>query len=226
MRSKFFILFLTFVLVSPSLFSQKKHRYGTGTKIDIIAGVDLQNFYGSDFWGEALKNRFQPGFHAGADINIPLIPDFYLQAGLLIHNKGSRQDTVAGSIKTASLYYAEIPVNFLFRPQLGDGHIMIGFGPFLAYGFYGSENIKTGGKSDRLRVRFLNNASDQPTKYAYYRPLDAGAAIQIGYELYSNVFFQAGAQMGLLKINPGYGLANDKSSRKNIGFGFSAGYRF
>ncbi len=219
-------IFLAVIFIQQPVFPQKKHKYGTGVKIDVEAGVNLQSFYGSDYWGEELKNQFRPGFHLGTDINIPLVPDFYLSAGVFIHNKGARQDTVAGSIKTADLYYIEIPVHFLFRPQLGDGHLLFGFGPYIAYGIYGRESIKTGGSTDKLRVKFVNNASDAPTSYAYYRPLDAGAGIRLGYELYSNVFFHVGAQMGLLKINPGYGLANDKTSRKNIGFGFSTGYRF
>ncbi len=33
-------------------------------------------------------------------------------------------------------------------------------------------------------------------------------------------------QMGLYKINPDFELSDDKTSKKNIGFGLSAGYRF
>ena len=29
-----------------------------------------------------------------------------------------------------------------------------------------------------------------------------------------------------IKINPGYGISDDKTSKKNIGYGISAGYRF
>jgi hypothetical protein len=219
-------LLLTIFFFSQAVYPQRKYRDGTGTKFIVRAGVNLHSFYGTDFWGEELRNQFQPGFSAGGEIDIPVAPDFYLRAGILIHNKGTRQDTVAGSIKIATLYYAEIPLNILFRPQLGDGHLLIGFGPYAAYGIAGRELIKTGGNTEKLKVKFADNAADQPTSYSYYRPWDAGAGFLFGYELYSSVFFQVDAQLGLLRINPGYGLANDKTSRRNIGFGFSSGFRF
>jgi|GEM_PF-118709 hypothetical protein len=226
MKVKYICFTLIMLLFSQAAVPQKKYRNGMGVKFDIRAGISLQNFFGKDFWGEELRNQFQPGFRAGAGVIIPIIPDFYLQTGILVHNKGSRQDTVAGSIKTTSLYYAEIPADLLFRPQLGDGHLLVGFGPYVGYGIFGRENIKTGNVTDRLRVKFIDDASGRPTSFAYYRPLDAGAEIIVGYEMYGRVFLQIEAQMGMLEINPSYGLANDKTSRRNIGFGFSGGYRF
>jgi len=49
----------------------------------------------------------------------------------------------------------------------------------------------------------------------------------VGYEFANKVSFQLNTQLGLTKINPEYeGEANDKTSAKNTGFGFSLGYRF
>ncbi len=230
-RSICFILMLIFVL--PPAYSQKKaylkkrYKNNTGIKFDITAGADLQNFYGTDYWGEKLKNEFKPGFHAGADVVLPISMDLNLQAGLMFHNKGARQDTVAGNtIRTTNLYYVEVPVNILYMPQIGDGHILFGFGPYVAYGIFGNEKIKTGKETDNLAVKFRNDAKGEPTTYSYYRGLDAGADIFFGYELFSGFFFKADAQMGLLKINPDIGDFNDKTSKKNIGFGFSVGFRF
>jgi hypothetical protein len=214
------------IFVLPPAFSQKRHMEGTGIKYFVTAGVNIQNLYGTDFWGEKLNNEFKPGFHAGAGISLPIGPDLSFSPGLIFHNKGAKQDTVAGSIKTANLYYFELPVSIMYRPQMGDGHLLFGFGPYAGYGVAGKEKIKTGDETDNLTVRFKNNVASEPTTYAYYRGLDAGAGIFFGYELYSGMFFQVDAQMGLIKINPNYDLPNDKTSKKNVGFGFSAGFRF
>lgn len=137
MNFRYLSLLLAITLISPFLYPQRKYRDGTGIKFDIQAGVNLQSFYGKDFWGENLENQFQPGFHAGPEIIIPIVPDLYLQSGIHIHNKGAIQDTVAGSIKTANIFYAEVPLIVLYRPQLGDGHLLAGFGPYISSGIYG-----------------------------------------------------------------------------------------
>ncbi len=61
----------------------------------------------------------------------------------------------------------------------------------------------------------------------YVRPFDAGANLLAGYEFGFGISFQLNAQLGLLKVNPGYdGDSNDDTSVKNTGFGISVGYRF
>jgi hypothetical protein len=75
-------------------------------------------------------------------------------------------------------------------------------------------------------VKYLADASEEPTTYVYYRGLDAGANIFFGYEFYNGILLQLNGQMGLLKVNSDYGLPNDKTSKKNMGFGLSVGYRF
>lgn len=226
MKTKGIFLILIFAFLLPPAYSQKRPKNAMRIRYDVIAGVNIQNIYGNDFWGEKLKNEFKPGFHAGAGIIIPIGQDLSVNPALLFHDKGAKQDTVAGSIKSDDLYYVELPLNVLYRPQMGDGHLLFGFGPYVAYGVAGREKIKTGGETDFLNVKFRNNVADEPTTYAYFRGLDAGANVIFGYELYGGVFFQVDAQLGLLKINPGYDLPNDKTSKKNVGFGFSTGFRF
>jgi hypothetical protein len=115
-------------------------------------------------------------------------------------------------------------LNFLYRPQLGDGHILLGAGPYIAYGITGSQTEKLDGEQSVKRTIRFKNSTD--TDYTYYKPLDFGGNIFFGYEFYNGIFCQVNTQMGLYKINPDFEISDDKTSKKNIGFGLSAGYRF
>ena len=227
MKTKFFTFALILLVLFPQAYSQKKRKVDTGIHFGIMGGLNLQTIMGKDYWGEKLTNKLSPGFHAGGNIILSFGPDLYLQPGFLFSVKGARQDIITDNItKTTRLSYIEVPVSVLFRPQLGDGHILLGAGPYAAYGVMGKERTKTGAITTELTVKYLNNAADKPTSYVYYRGLDAGANIFVGYELYGGLFCQLNAQMGLLKLNCDYDLPNDQASKTNTGFGLSVGYRF
>jgi hypothetical protein len=158
---------------------------------------------------------------------LPVFHDFYIQPGLLFSVKGSKQDIITDNItKTVFISYIELPLSILYRPQAGGGHLLVGLGGYFGYGISGRERTKTGTVTIEVPVKFLADASGEPTSYAYYRPLDAGGNLFIGYELYGGIIFQLNAQMGLMELNSDYGLTNDQTVKKNRGFGFSVGYRF
>jgi hypothetical protein len=227
MKTRLFAFTVIFVLFNLHTFAQKKVKVDNGVHFGILGGCSLQTFIGKDYWGDRLDNKFTPGFHGGGNVILNIGTDLYLQPGLLFSVKGATQNIIAGNItKTISLSYLEIPLNLLFRPPLGDGHILLGFGPYAAYGITGNEKTRTGSLTTELSVKYLADAAGKPTNYVYYRGPDAGANIFVGYEFFSQIFCQLNAQMGLLKINSNYGYPNDMTSKKNFGFGLSAGYRF
>jgi hypothetical protein len=227
MKTKFFTIAVILLVLIPEANAQKKHKVDTGIHFGILGGLNLQTITGKDYWGEKLNNNLFPGFHAGGNVILSFGPDLYVQPGLLFSVKGARQDIITDNItKTTRLSYIEVPVNILYRPQFGDGHILLGAGPYAAYGVVGKERTKTGPITTELTVKYLNNAADKPTSYVYYRGLDAGANIFVGYELYNGLFCQLNGQMGLLKVNCDYNLPNDQASKKHTGFGLSVGYRF
>jgi hypothetical protein len=227
MKTKLFSFLLIVLLFFPQANAQKRRKADTGVHIGILGGCSLQTFIGKDYWGEKLDNKFVPGFHGGGNVILHIGPDLYLQPGLLFTIKGAKQNIITDNIaKTVSLSYVEVPLNVLFRPQLGDGHILLGLGPYAAYGIKGNERTKSGTITIEIPVKYLADAAEEPTTYVYYRGPDAGANIFIGYEFYNQIFCQLNAQMGFLKINSDYGLPNDNTLKKNLGFGLSAGYRF
>jgi hypothetical protein len=227
MKTKLLAFILIFTVLVPQTFAQKKRKVDTGIHFGILGGVGMQTFTGKDYWGVKLDNKFTPGFHLGGNVILSIFPDFWFQPGILFSVKGARQNIITDDItKTVSLSYIEVPLNLLYRPQLGDGHLLLGLGPYGGYGVLGRERVKSGTITTELTVKYLTDASEEPTTYVYYRGLDAGANIFFGYEFYNGILLQLNGQMGLLKVNSDYGLPNDKTSKKNMGFGLSVGYRF
>lgn len=228
MKKKLFTLSAIVILSSLALQAQ----IGFG----LLGGVNFQNINGKDSNGDKLENGLMTGFHAGVNINIPVAPDFYFQPGLLFSVKGSKNDFFSGATKAAGDYttttklsYIEMPLSLLYRPQLGKGHLILGFGPYIAFGIKGNEKTEIGSFSYDRPVKFKSSVASWADLIdnAYYKAFDAGANIFFGYELPMGVFLQLNAQLGLVKINPKYDwISNDESSYKNTGYGLSLGYRF
>jgi hypothetical protein len=203
-----------------------------------VAGPNFQNITGTAHNGDKLDNGLIVGFHAGAKVAIPIAPDFYFQTGLLYSCKGSRNNFITITTKATSeeLYnttrigYIELPLNLLFRPAFGGGHILLGFGPYMALGITGKQVYESGNYSYEQKVKFKNKITwDEywDADHVYYRPFDAGANIFAGYELEMGLYMQLNAQLGLLKLNPTIEEADDdEAAYKNTGFGISVGYNF
>lgn len=198
MKTKIVIVTALAFLMTATAFAQDN-----GISFGARAGINFQNLTGKYSNGDKYSNKLIPGFNIGANVEIPVAPDFYLQPGLLFTTKGAKWKST--DVKT-TLSYLEIPINLLYKPVLGDGRLLLGFGPYVAFGV-GSSNIDFGSSPSQIK-RF-----------------DAGANLLAGYELSSRLSFQLNAGLGLVNLaNREQG--DTKSSIKNTGFGISAGYRF
>lgn len=183
------------------------------TSFGIRAGVNFQNLNGKLSNGDDRENDLKTGFHVGVNAEIPVGIDFYIQPGVLFSTKGANYDTPGGEVKS-SLSYIEVPVNFIYKPELGNGRIIIGFGPYAAYAISGYT------KAGSLKVD-----TEFGDEYPETKPFDAGANLLAGYEFTKKLSLQLNAQLGLLNIyNRPSG--DTKSTVKNTGFGVSLGYRF
>jgi len=207
MKRKFFTWLTVLAFITVVLQAQ----VGFG----LLAGVNFQNINGKDANGNKLENGLTVGFHAGPVIDLPVADEFLLQTGLLFSIKGAVDKEVTPEHKV-NISYIELPVNLLYKPLLGSGHLLLGFGPYVAYGIMG--------KYGETKIEFAKEANAENN---IFKPLDAGANLLAGYEFDFKLSFQLNAQLGLLEINP-ENLSNpeDQTSEKNTGFGISLGYRF
>ena len=206
MKTKIAIVSLLTVLLVTKAGAQNGVTFG------LRAGINFQNLTGKDEAGDKYSNKLKTGFNIGANAEIPVATDFYLQPGVLFSTKGAKYND--NDSKT-NLSYIEIPVNFLYKPVLGEGKLLLGVGPYAAFAVGGK--FKSGGISSD--INFGSNADDDVKRF------DAGANFLFGYELSNHLSAQLNAGLGLVNISnrqPG----DTKSSLKNTGFGVSLGYRF
>lgn len=224
-------IFRKISLVFGSAFLLAGIAEAQGTSFGLRAGVNFQNITGKDASGDKLNNNLSTRFHVGVQADIPIAPQFYFQPGLLFSTKGAKSETIIleQTVTTdVNIAYVELPLNFLFKPALGNGHLLLGVGPYLAYGVGGKAKYKAGGVSDTQDVKFDNKVTlVEASQDFYVRPFDAGANLFVGYQFANGLFFQLNTQLGLLNIAPEYeGVPNDDSAYQNTGFGLSAGYGF
>ena len=203
MKTKTFIVALLATASSTAIYAQSATTFG------IRAGVNFHNLNGKDFNDDKLENKLKTGFHAGVNAEIPVGIDFYLQPGLLFTTKGAKAEV--GDTKI-NLSYLELPINFVYKPELGEGRMILGFGPYAAYALSGEV------KDPDSDIEF----GDQPNEW---KRSDAGANLLAGYEFSNNLSFQLNAGLGLTRLNNRPDNDNN-SSIKNTGFGVSLGYRF
>lgn len=203
MKTKILFIAAVAILSSTAIVAQSKTSFG------IRAGVNFQNLNGKDENDDSWNNKLKTGFNAGVNAEIPVGIDFYLQPGLLFSTKGAKLED---SDTKLNLSYLELPINFIYKPELGAGRMVLGFGPYAAYAVGG----KT--KDPDTDLEF----GDQPGEWKRF---DAGANLLAGYEFNNKLSFQLNAGLGLLNIVK-RSEDDDKSTVKNTGFGVSLGYRF
>lgn len=196
----------------------------TKTSFAIRAGVNFQNLNGETPDGDDLDYKLKTGFHVGVDVDIPIADEFYFRPGVLFSLKGAKIDD--GDDTKINLSYIEVPLNFVYKPTLGTGKLVLGIGPYVAYAVGGKVKNDDGD----VDIEFENEIT--PGQFIsgtpYLKGLDFGGNILFGYEFSQNFFAQLNAQLGLSNITPKVeGVDNDDRGKiKNTGFGVSVGYRF
>jgi hypothetical protein len=193
----------------------------------ILGGVNMQTFNGKDNSGDKLENDMVIGYHVGVNVLIPVAPEFYFQPGLLFTTKGAK-NTNDLMTSTYSISSIELPLNLVYRSQLGNGFILLGFGPYVSYGIMGNATHDGSSLSYESDIVFKNTIeSGDPLTTSYFKALDAGANVFVGYEMAVGIFVQLNTQFGMLNIKPEDNrLPDDEAVIRNTGFGLSLGYRF
>jgi hypothetical protein len=220
MKTKLLFILIIFLIPMAAVTAQ-------GTAFGILGGINFQNLYGKNYDGDQLDNKLLTGFHAGFNVQIPVAPEFYFQPGLMFSTKGAKYEGTLVNT-TTNLSYIELPLNFVYKGALGNAFVLLGFGPYVGYAVKGKVTTDVGSISNESDITFRNKVEiGDPLTVNYYKALDAGANLFFGVETASGLFALLNTQLGLVEINPEYEmLNNDQSAIKNIGFGFSVGFRF
>ena len=102
-------------------------------------------------------------------------------------------------------------MNLVYKPVLGDGNLIVAFGPYVGYGLGGKA------KSDGGDVDIEMGSDEEEDNF---KALDMGANLSFGYMFGAGLSLQFNTQLGLVNISHG------DDAIKNTGFGLSLGYRF
>jgi hypothetical protein len=203
----------------------------SGTSFGIRAGFGYQNINGKDQNGANLEFDMVPRFNGGLVVEIPIGNQFYIQPSLLYTTKGAEaKDNYLGlpMSTTFNLSYIELPINFLYKPTLGSGNLLLGFGPYLSYGIGGNAEYIIDGITSEEKIEYTSEySSANPFDQKYFKPMDYGGNILFGYQFAGGLSAQLNAQLGLAQIKAENTLdPNSQVEFKNTGFGISLGYMF
>lgn len=225
MKTKLCLITLMFLFATSVTFAQSSGN--SNISFGILGGVNFQNLNGEDTGGDKYDNDLIVGFHVGINAQIAFAPEFYFQPGIMFSTKGA-ENTDGLITSKYKLSYIELPLNFVYKAQLGSGYFFLGFGPYLAYGIGGKATFTGGPATVESDIEFKNEVEvGDPLTTTYIKPFDAGGNIFFGYELASGPFIQLNAQLGMLNIRPDdKRFPDSESTLKNTGFGVSLGYRF
>ncbi len=229
------ILLSTLMLISLNAMTQDAAQPAMGPySIGVYGGVNFQNINGKDASGNALANSMVTRFTLGINQEIPVAPEFFVQIGLQYIGKGAKENMMFNSkpmTREVNINYIEMPLNLLYKPLVGSGHVLFGFGPYVGYAFMGKAKYTSDSYNATQDIKFANSVSsndmNDPNNGTYFKHLDVGANIFAGYEFANNVTLTFTSQLGLVNINPkNNNDVNSKITNKNTGFGLTLGYRF
>jgi hypothetical protein len=206
------LLFCAAILTAGITFGQSKFGIVAGPSFSSITSKHA--FLNSD----KSTSDLLVGLRAGFTADLQLADEFYIGTGLLYSGKGGKNKD-NNDYKT-TLSYLQVPINFLFKPEVGSGKLNLGAGPYVAYGIAGKHK----GTFDNGTIEY--DAFDDESAGLFDQKLkrfDAGVGIVAGYELNSGLFLGLNADLGLVNL---YDNTDNDRSFRNTSFGVSVGYKF
>lgn len=242
-----FVILLIFTTIQMQ--GQEQVRFGVkgGMNMSSFNKFTLQDYYTD------VSIRF--AYHAGIFTEIPISALLSVQPELLFSSKGTRykiyntftlSGTTGYSHKSYMLNlkykpcYIELPVYLKAGFEAGVGKIIVGIGPYIAYGVCGKLKTDVGislysGKPPLNPTNTIKEKKDVfepgeieiPLYNSHLKRFDAGFAGYVGYELNSKISFTVGFQKGLANID-NFDEKRDQISEKlkNKTLALSVEYKF
>jgi hypothetical protein len=227
MKNSIYILVIL-GLLSINTFAQdnknnpKEKRFSFG----VYGGLNFQNINGTNANGAALANSLVPRFTLGINEEIYIVPEFYVQIGLQYITKGTTGNIdytkflITRSVtRELNLKYIEMSLNLLYKPMLGSGKLILGFGPYVGYCIGGTAVFSGDSALDDTDLKIQEEApSNETNNLIYFKTIDIGANFMVGYQLANGLNLTLSSQLGLVNVN-----AKTSSSlvNKKTGFGLN-----
>ncbi len=205
---------LTFLAVPALFFSFV--TYGQKAVFGFTAGATLANLHvkeGSSNYSPDSK----VGVTAGVLADIPIADNFNFQPAINYVQKGAKTDEPDFNYESKlTVHYVEIPLNFLFKPEMTNMQLFVGAGPSIAFALSGKEKENDNGVRSTYKFKF----GDDPDEHDMRRA-DIGANFIAGIETKTGFIAAVNYNLGLSNLVPG---GSDDGSVKNRYLGLRIGY--
>lgn len=180
------------------------------------AQLAKETFAGS---GQSITADNIVGFQAGLILKAPVSDQFSIRPQLLYSVKGLKLSSNVlgtGNEAKATINYLEVPIQLAYAFEAGEGNIVIGAGPYLAYALNGTGTTTTNGKTTTESLDF--SSSDAQKRFDY------GLTVSAGYELNSGLGLSFYYSPGLANLSSSS--SSSILTTKNTAIGISISYFF
>ena len=181
-------------------------------KYNVQAGLNI-----SEMTNSLLGTSSKVGIRAGLGLNYNFSAHFSVDPSLLIVSKGFRQSDLSYSVTPV---YLQIPVNVTLNLPLNEKiSILIGAGPYVAYGIGGKGTMRAeSGEILTEQPLFSNNMLSMA---AYKNRFDAGLNGNLGVK-FDDIVVSVGGDFGFVPVND----LDFEDKNFNTGFYVMLSYRF
>jgi Outer membrane protein beta-barrel domain len=217
MNAKIFLTAFCFI-VATSAMSQVSFGVQAGG-VYSIANVQ----YNAQL-GQQLKGKSKFGWQAGVIADIPfgegalrLMPELnYINKGYTLKTSVDLLGQPVAVDGNSNVSYLELPLNLAYTVPVGDNNLLLGAGPYAAYGLGGKNKVTTttGGQTVKQDsdVEF-GSGEEQINRFDY------GLNVMVGYLLNNGLLIKLNYSLGLAELSN-----NSATKYKNSYFGLTLGY--
>lgn len=214
--TRLFIVIISLTMTT-SAFSQVKFGIKGGLNLANMLDKDEDDTYSDDY-------KFKPGFHLGVITEFSISKQFAIEPGLLFSTKGFKVEEE--DIKLSfNLNYIEMPLNAIYKIDLGGVKILTQTGPYIAYAISGKmkANMALLGVNEDSKEEEILIGDDKEKDVI--KPLDFGVNFGAGVEI-NDFFISMQYGLGLANLSISNDVNDDKTKMKNKVIGVSVGYKF
>ncbi|MGE8430442.1 MULTISPECIES: porin family protein [Sphingobacterium] len=187
-----------------------------GLGYGLRAGVNIPKYSFENGSSESNTGFFVTGY-----LDAPISPNFSIQPGLSLQNKGGKYsatvNSATGELKQ-SIMSLDIPVNLVAKlPTGGSGNFFIGAGPYVGFALSGKNKFEASSNNSSAKSEWdveFGSGSGKDLKRT-----DFGVNFLAGYQLTNGFQINAGYGLGLTNLAPNSGSIKNRVWSVGIGFG-------
>jgi hypothetical protein len=211
-----FLLIITVLFLAISSNAQVKFGLQGGLNLSNVTEKDKDVTYSKDY-------KSKPGFNLGVTAEFSKSEKLSFESGLFFSTKGHKVEDTGIKI-TVNFNYLEVPVNVIYKIDLGSSKVFLKAGPYFGYAVSGkvkaNEKIfddANGNPTDEITIKFGNDKDNDNLKAIDYG-LNFGAGVEFNQ-------MTLGFQYGLGLANLALDTSNSYKMSNKV-MAVSIGYRF